>query len=282
LAYLIILASEILGRKYFMALQGDPSGLPRLIGDNTSEYSDLRFGSVDISSGGILLLGGDDTIDGAITNDSIFGNEGEDLINGGFGNDSLFGGKGKDVMSGDEGNDYLSGGQDADAILGNGGNDILLGGRGNDLLFSGNGFDTLVGGVGRDLLGGFNDNNSAIKISGSNLYVLQPEPGVTDVNNADIIVNFRPAFDKIGLADGLTVNDIVLENLTNVSLTIQLEFPQAAGSVAPPQLSQVFQPTSVVTSGTALRLRNSGEFIGFVDSVTPVQLQNSIISVQGL
>jgi Ca2+-binding RTX toxin-like protein len=230
------------------------------------------------------MFGGDDTVDGSITSDLIFGNEGEDILTGNFGNDSLFGGKGKDAIAGREGNDSINGGQDGDFIVGDGGNDILLGGRGNDLLASGNGNDTLVGGLGRDLLAGFNENNS-IKIGGSNLYVLQPEPGVTDVNNADIIVNFRPAFDKIGLADGLTVNDIVLENLTNVSLTIQLEFPQVAGSVAPPELSQVFQPTSIVTSGTLVKVRNSGDVIGFVEAITPAQLQNSIlnsiISVQG-
>jgi Ca2+-binding RTX toxin-like protein len=275
-----MLASEILGRKYFMALQRDPSGSSRFFGDNTSEYVDLRIGSGGISSGGVLLLGGDDTIEGAITNDLIFGNEGEDIITGNFGNDSLFGGKAKDAIIGGEGNDSINGGQDGDALTGDAGNDIILGGKGNDFLVSGSGNDTLVGGVGRDFQGGLAENGS-LKIGGSNLYVFQPEPGVTDVNNADIIVNFRPALDKIGLADGLTVNDIVLENLTNVSLTIQLEFPEAAGSVAPPELSQVFEPTSIVTSGTALRVRNSGEFIGFVDRVTPVQLQNSIISVQG-
>jgi Ca2+-binding RTX toxin-like protein len=261
-----------------MALQRDPSGLPRLIGDNTSEYSDLRFGSVGISSGGVLMLGGDDTVDGSIASDSIFGNEGEDVINGGFGNDSLFGGKGKDAMSGDEGNDYLSGGQDADALLGDAGNDILLGGRGNDLLFSGNGFDTLVGGVGRDLLGGFNDNNSAIKISGSNLYVLQPEAGVSDVNQADFIRGFRVGFDRIGLADGLTANDLVLESLTNVSITIQAEFSQAVASIATPDL---LRPVSILTSGTLIKVRNSGNAVGFVVDVTPSQIQGSITSVQG-
>ena len=267
-----------------MALQRDPSGAPRLIGDNTSEYVDLRVGSAGNSSGGVLLLGGDDTIDGSINNDLIFGNEGEDIIRGNFGNDSLFGGKGKDLIGGGEGNDFINGGQDGDAITGDGGNDILLGGKGNDFLVSGSGNDTLVGGLGRDFLGGLGENGS-LKIGGSNLFVLQIEAGVTDVNNADIIVNFRPAFDKIGLADGLTVNDIVLENLTNVQLTIQLEFPQAAGSFAPPELSQLFKPTSLVTSGTLVKVRNSGEVIGFVDSVTPAQLQNSIvnsfISVQG-
>jgi RTX calcium-binding nonapeptide repeat (4 copies) len=156
-----------------------------------------------------------------------------------------------------------------------------LGGKGNDFLVSGSGNDTLVGGSGRDFLAGFDDNNS-FKIVGSNLYVLQAEPGVTDVNNADIIVNFRPAFDKIGLADGLTVNDVVLENLPNVLITVQFEVPQAVGSFATPDL---LRPISAVTSGTAIKLRNSGEFIGFVDSITPTQLQNSIlnsiVSVQG-
>ena len=264
-----------------MALQRDPSGSSRFFGDNTSEYVDLRIGSGGISSGGIFLLGGDDTLNGAITNDLIFGNEGEDIIRGNFGNDSLLGGKGKDLIGAGDGNDSINGGQDADLLLAEGGNDILLGGKGNDLLASGNGNDTLVGGLGRDLLAGLDDNNS-IKIGGSNLYVLQAEPGVRDVNNADFIGGFRPAFDKIGLADGLTVNDVVLESLTNVSLTLQAEFPQAAGSFVTPDL---LRPISLVTSGTAIKLRNSGEFIGFVEAVTPAQLQNSIlnsiISVQG-
>lgn len=260
-----------------MAIQRDPSGSSRLIGDNTSEYVDLRMGSGGISSGGVLLLGGDDTIDGAITNDLIFGNEGEDIIRGNFGNDSLFGGKGKDAILAGDGNDSINGGQDGDFILGESGNDILVGGKGNDFLVSGSGNDTLIGGLGRDVLLSGQDNGS-FKIGGTNLYVLQSEPGVTDVNNADLILNFRNAFDKIGLAGGLTVNDIVLENLTNLPITVQFEIPQAAGYLfAPDQL----QPRTLVTSGTALKLRNSGEFIGFVEGVTPAQLQNSIISVQG-
>jgi hypothetical protein len=40
-----------------MALRRDPSGAPRLIGDNTSEYTDLRVGSLGNSSGGVLMLG---------------------------------------------------------------------------------------------------------------------------------------------------------------------------------------------------------------------------------
>jgi Ca2+-binding RTX toxin-like protein len=115
-----------------MAIQRDPSGSPRFFGDNTSEYVDLRIGSGGISSGGVLLLGGDDTVDGAMTNDLIFGNEGEDIIRGNFGNDSLFGGKGKDAILAGDGNDSINGGQDGDVIFGDGGNDVLVGGKGND------------------------------------------------------------------------------------------------------------------------------------------------------
>jgi hypothetical protein len=49
--------------------------------------------------------------------------------------------------------------------------------------------------------------------------------------------------------------------------------------------SELFKPRSIVTSGTVVKVRNSEDLIGFVDSVTPAQLQNcilnSIISVQG-
>jgi hypothetical protein len=288
-AYFIILASEILGTKYFMALQRDPSGVPRLVGDNTSESVELslansRFGGVTNFLSGVWMLGGDDTVIGSTASDLVYGNEGEDIIRGNFDNDSLLGGRGKDAITGNEGNDSLNGGQDGDLVFGESGNDTLLGGKGNDFLVSGSGNDTLVGGLGRDFLTGLGESTS-LKLGGTNLYVLQAEPGVRDVNSVDLIVGFRQLFDKIGLAGGLTVNDIVLENLTNVTITVQLEFPQVAGSIVTPEQSQLLKPVSIVSSGTLIKVRNSGAPIGFVDGVTPLQLQNSnlnsIIPVQG-
>ena len=181
-----------------MALRLDTSESRRLIGDNTSETVTLSSADATNFPLGVWMLAGDDVVTGSTANDFVQGNEGEDLISGGFGNDSLFGGKGKDFLTGEEGNDSLSGGQDADLLIGDAGNDILLGGRGNDFLTSGNGNDTLVGGLGHDILAGLNDNNSSIKIGGSNLYVIQAEPGVKDVNNADFILGFRVGVDRIG------------------------------------------------------------------------------------
>ena len=260
-----------------MALKPDPSEQRRLIGDNTSEVVTLSIADATNFPLGGWMLGGDDLVTGSTANDLIFGNEGEDLISGELGNDSLFGGKGIDILEGNEGNDSLSGGQDADLLTGGAGNDILLGGRGNDFLASGNGNDTLVGGFGRDFLAGLGYNNS-IKIEGSNLYVLQAEPGVTNINNVDFITAFRPAFDKIGLADGLTVNDVVLESLTNVTILLSFDVPEAEKPRVSPS---ILNPTPIVTSGTLIKVRNSGDLVGFFEGVTPAQLQNSIISVQG-
>ena len=261
-----------------MALQTDPSGVPRLIGDNTSEYVDLLFRNRADFLSGVWMLGGDDTVYGGITNELIFGNDGEDSLLGDFGNDSLYGGRGKDDLSGGDENDSLIGGQDADWLRGGAGDDILWGGTGNDILYSGNGNDTLIGGLGRDYLSIWDTGPSSPKTSGSNLYVLQIESGVTDINKTDIIGYFQVGLDRIGLSDGLTVNDVVLENLTNVLRLQDYDFSKAIKpNVSPPEL---LTPSTVVTSGTLIKVRSSGDVVGFVEFVTPAQLQNSIISVQ--
>jgi len=258
-----------------MVLQIDPSEPRRLIGDNTSE-TDFLLSSDEIDFPlGAWMLGGDDIVFGSTANDLAYGNEGEDALYGDLGNDSLFGGRGKDALDGEDGNDYLSGGQDADFLEGGAGNDILLGGRGNDFLISGSGNDTMIGGLGRDLLLG--DDLDVPKI-GSNLYVLQAEAGVRDINNADLITAFQVGVDKIGLAGGLTVSDVVLESLTNVTIFIGFEAPESLKNFYEPG---VFDPIPVVSSGTLIKVKNSGDMLGVVEAVTPAQIQGSIISVQG-
>ena len=266
-----------------MVLRADPSGVPRLIGDNTSEsvflsLTNSQFRGIANFPSGVWMLGGDDTVFGSTIGDLVFGNDGEDALEGYFGNDSLLGGKGKDDLLGGEGNDCLSGGQDADWIIGEAGDDILLGGRGNDILYSGNGNDTLIGGLGRDWFSSL-DYDTSLKTSGSNLYVLQIESGVTDINKTDFIRRFRVGLDRIALADGLTVNDIVLDNLTNVRLLQDFDFSEATKPLVYP--ADFLNPLTFVSSGTLIKIKSSGDLIGFVDRVTPSELQNSIISVQG-
>lgn len=260
-----------------MTLQPDPSESRRLIGDNTSESVTLSIANTANFPLGVWMLAGDDVVTGSTANDLVYGNEGEDIISGGLGNDSLFGGKGKDFLTGEEGNDSLSGGQDADFLIGGAGNDILLGGRGNDLLISGSGNDTLVGGLGHDILGGLDDNNS-LKIGGSNLYVIQAEPGVTDVNNSDFILGFRVGVDRIGLAGGLNATDVDLQYVTNVTVLFGYDAPESFKLFTPPGS---FDTQPIQSQGTLIKVRNSGDIVGFVANVRVADIQGSIISAQG-
>ena len=265
-----------------MALKPDPSGIVRLIGDNTSEVIELSPGDVTNFPLGAWALDGNDTVDGSGASELILGNEGEDFLTGFAGNDSLFGGKGRDALYGNEGNDCLSGGLDADFLTGDAGDDILFGGRGNDLLGGGDGNNTLVGGLGRDLL------NCEL---GNNLCVLGIDPATTDINSSDIIERFDPDLDRIGLASDLTVNDIVLEPVQNVALTYTFDGPQALQPSLPPgPLGALSGPASGaqprggitgVYSGTLIRVKNSNAILGFVQDVTPNELQSRIVSVQG-
>jgi hypothetical protein len=75
------------------------------------------------------------------------------------------------------------------------------------------------------------------------------------------------------------VNDIVLDNLTNVRVLEEFDFSEAQKPTVYP--AYFLSPSTVVTSGTLIKVRDSGDLIGFVERVTPSQLQNSIISVQG-
>ncbi|WP_445244100.1 calcium-binding protein [Microcoleus sp. OTE_8_concoct_300] len=257
-----------------MALKPDPSGIVRLIGDNTSELIQLFPGDLTNFPLGAWALDGDDTVNGSGASELILGNEGEDFIGGFAGNDSVFGGKGRDYLYGSDGNDCLSGGLDADFLLGETdddlvGNDILFGGRGNDVLDGAGGDNTLVGGLGRDLLS---------CEFGANLCVLGIDPATTDINSTDAIVYFDPDFDRIGLASGLTVNDIVLEPVENVAVTFRFDWPQALLQFVPPYLTM---ENSGSLSGTLIRVRNSNAILGIVNDVSPNELQSSIVSVQG-
>jgi uncharacterized protein len=116
------------------------------------------------------------------------------------------GGNGKDLLNGTTKNDTLNGGN---------GNDILDGKEGSDVLNGGNGKDTLIGEIGNDVLNGGN---------GKDLFVLATEKGI------DTIQDFQLKLDRIGLANGLTVDDLVfsgnnilVEGNTLASLNISAE-----------------------------------------------------------
>ncbi len=127
-------------------------------------------------------LGGNDLLNGTSEIDVLFGNRDNDTLVGNDGNDFLFGGRDNDLLIGNNGEDFIAGNIGNDFLQGESGNDVLFGGRNNDLLIGGSGNDLLAGDLGSDtLVGG----------AGSDAFVLRVNDPVTEIVNADIIVDFN-------------------------------------------------------------------------------------------
>ena len=126
----------------------------------------------------------------------VEGTEARDFLRGTNDNDFLSGLGGNDQLTGESGDDVLNGGTGNDRLTGRNGDDVLNGGDGNDLLLANNGNDVLDGGPGRDRLQGGED---------SDIFVLASGEGT------DRIIDFEAGVDFIGLADGLTFEDLTFE-----------------------------------------------------------------------
>ncbi|MEL7034100.1 MAG: FG-GAP-like repeat-containing protein [Cyanobacteria bacterium J06592_8] len=162
-----------------------------------------------------------DTVIGGAEDDIIEGLEGDDVLAGDLGNDLIEGGDGSDLLRGDlndrspggsdGGNDTLMGGIDDDQLGGKGGDDQLFGGDGDDELFGDDGDDLLRGGNGNDILTG--DDSSGGE--GVDTFVLAPGEGI------DTILDFEVGIDLIGLAEGITSDQLLIAasgNDTEISL----------------------------------------------------------------
>ena len=172
------------------------NGLSLLIGDNTSESITLSSGQLTNIPGGLLALGGNDTVIGSADSELIFGNEGQDNISGDAGNDTLFGSKDNDQLDGGTGNDSIPANLGDDVIRGGDGNDTLLGGKGNDQLF---------GDAGNDFLSGDRDIDTLTGGQGSDTFALSTGSGL------DIITDFENTIDYIQVPADVSISDILIQ-----------------------------------------------------------------------
>ena len=168
----------------------------------TVTTEDLPTISPDDNEPGQLLRGtvDDDVLTGGNGNDTLGGQSGNDILDGGAGNDTLFGVAGNDTLNGGDGNDLLRG---------QSGNDILDGGAGDDTLLGGNQFDRLNGGDGDDSLDGANGITIYNGGEGSDLFVID------DDALTDWVQDFEIGIDNIGLADGLTFEQLDITGSVN-------------------------------------------------------------------
>jgi len=166
----------------------------------------------------------------------IRGNPGDDMLMGTPDKDLIISFGGKDRINSMSGDDIIFAGPGADNLTGGMGDDELLGGRGNDVIQGGAGDDIINGGAGRDLLLGG---------PGSDIFVLSPEAAVMNRTQADVLVDFDPGSDAIGLTDGLTASDLILESLgtnTVIRLAEDNTILGIVNRVAPDDLNGSFVP----------------------------------------
>ncbi|KOR37948.1 hypothetical protein AM228_03925 [Planktothricoides sp. SR001] len=174
--------------------------------------NDVLFGNI----GDDILFGdlGNDTLLGGDGNDFMNGNQSNDFLDAGAGNDTLHGGKdndilkgnlGEDILFGDLGDDTLYGGEDNDFLNGNQENDFLCGGAGNDTLHGGKNDDYLCGSTGDDFLSGDLGNDTLMGGEGLDTFVFRAEDG------SNTILDFELGQDKIGLASGLTLDQLTID-----------------------------------------------------------------------
>ena len=159
-----------------------------------------------------LIFGGADNEElmGAVANEQLYGRGGNDVIAGGMKDDRLFGGDGDDLLRGDlnrresggavGGNDVIYGGDGNDIIGGKAGNDSLFGEAGDDQIWGDHGDDLLRGGLGDDILTGDDFSGG----QGADTFVLALGEGF------DTIIDFAVGEDLIGLADGLSFEQLII------------------------------------------------------------------------
>ncbi len=244
----------------------------------------LASGILRNTPGGLRALAGNDFVRGSGAAELMNGNSGIDTLIGGCGNDTIRGGQDFDILYGECGGDLLSGDAGNDVAYGGTGNDFIRGGKGNDALVGDSGNDTLTGDAGVDRLWGK---------EGADLFVLRPEAGATsaaigsdqprpagnfttDEVPADFILDYNPSQgDVIGLAGGLTRNDVVL---TERFLTIGDARDYDSSGPFPPGIPRTADFRVVNTKATVIREASTGNILGLVKDVSPSQIQFTSVS----
>jgi serralysin len=226
-----------------------------------SDFIQLVLNQLSHMVDGVRGLDGDDTIAGSLDPEIIQGNAGRDVLNGGGGDDFLFGGRDNDLLGGGDGNDLLSGGLGDDQLEGGAGNDTLLGNMGGSILWGDRGADLFV-----------LDPNQAIQnvdTAGGN----SNELPLINVSLYAYIKDFNASEgDMIALTGGLAASDLVLFRVNAFSSN-----PAPRGAVIGNGGSELLGGLPEISQATAIAIGSTGGILGVVRDVSPDSL--SFISI---
>jgi len=145
---------------HFLIEEDEIYGIDEVIGGDSAdtlqgdEFANiLRGGSGDdVLAGHRMELPSEFSSPPVDDGNTLYGDQGNDTLLGAVGDDSLDGGTDNDVLSGREGDDTLRGGSGNDTLVGGSGADTLDGGSGNDSLSGISGNDSFDGGTGTDIV----------------------------------------------------------------------------------------------------------------------------------
>jgi len=145
-------------------------------------------------------------------------------LDGGAGDDRISGGPGVETLLGEEGND---------SIDGNGGNDVADLGAGDDTFVwdPGDGSDTIEGRDGSDTMifnGAAASENVTVSANGDRLTFFR-NPGAITMDTRGVE---NVAFNALGGADVITVNDLTGTGVTNVRVDLAGTLGGSAGDAA--------------------------------------------------
>ncbi|MFB2976066.1 calcium-binding protein [Microseira sp. BLCC-F43] len=251
--------------------------------DLTPEVDNFTITSGLLSTlpGGLRGLAGNDTITGSSDGDLVLGGAGNDSLLGAAGNDSLFGGEGNDNIFGQANNDILNGMQADDFINGGDGDDLLRGGKGDDYLIGGNGNDTLIGDRGVNInFGG----------AGSDVFVFRQDLLLGNTSDSinltvpQLILDFDPSSDFIGLSGGLSANQLTFSTQTVPSTQVYNLF---VGSGRGTRFINegLITPTSFDRDGngstdvTLISVGANGPYVASIIDATQEQIASRFITV---
>lgn len=153
---------------------------------------------------------------------------------------------GNDILVNSDAARILSGNQGNDTIVGGNGNDTLLGGKGDDLLNGGSGDDALYGDLGNDIITGG---------AGRDHFHFSKGDGLPTV---DIITDFRDGEDHIHLPEGMTFNDLILEQ---VNSDVRITARDASGAIG---------TASLILQNTLLGTLDASDIMGTPAGAPPM------------
>lgn len=176
---------------------------------NNAVYAGEGSSSISLGNGNNKVYGGAnvDIIFVGNGNNEIYASEGENTITAGSGDDLIYGGSVADIIYAGAGSNRIFASEGKNIVVTQDGNDTVYAGSGRDFISTGGGDDLIYASEGDNLIHGGTGNNTIYSGSGRDLFILNTGDGF------DRIKNFEVGKDKLGLVEGLQIDQLTISQV---------------------------------------------------------------------